>query len=78
MEMFIATLAHRHVFSYKEYQPSKNAAAKETFLSALAKIAGPAQFVEEVQDAVVQLTESSIQNVAPVSRTASGSLAGSI
>ena len=88
--MFIATLAHRHVFSYKEYQ---NAAASGNFFEALAQIAVPSQLAAEVRGAfIAQSTPideqgtsrfltcnpSSIGNVAPVSRETSGFLAGSV
>ena len=89
VEMFIATLAHRHVFSYKEY---KNAAASGNVFEALAQIAAPSQLAAEVRGAfIAQSTPideqgtsrslccaSSIGNVAPVSRETSGVLAGSV
>lgn len=77
MEMFIATLAHRHVFSYKEYQaPTQNAAAGGLpFASALAQMMDPTPAFQEVQDRIGQFTGGSVNSV---SRTASGNLSGSI
>ena len=88
MEMFIATLAHRYVFSYKEYQPRKHAGGGVAFASALAQMIDPTTTLDEIhglaQHGLAQLTHNSNQTasngqvVSSVSGTERASTQGSM
>ena len=88
IEMFIATLAHRHVFSYKEYQSPENGVTTPDFVSALTQMMDPTIALEETMCCAIccgkkpeavphapQFAESSIEEV---TRTATGSQRGSV